>query len=163
MKKSIIPFAILFILLQACEQDIPEPELPQEEPEPEVIRGCMDPTAVNYNIKTLVSNDSCTYTKIRFYSLYLGVYDSTGRLDRFERSDIYIDDEYIGYTDAIYQMGPQNASCIHGRGLLYEFQDGNKVEWRSMIHLESGDSLLGPSGVLTPSHKNECGFVEAGP
>lgn len=166
MSKHILPAIILFLgtmILLSCREEAPAPPPPEEDPPENVVKGCMDTLAFNFDPDAVIEG-FCQYSSAIFYSGEAGKYDSVGNLDLFTEIEIYIDDELHGVTTGILPQGSHNTSCAWmTKGLQFKHLSPDTFQWRAIIRYESGDSSTREGGILLPVPGEECYFVEAGP
>jgi len=111
-------------------------------------RGCTDIKALNRNYDADVNDGSCTYSTATFYAsagFYSGV-PITG-------IDVIVNGNVIGTISSIYPSGPGNCSAFGT--IPYTFQNGNKLDWNTIVRLSSGAVVYG-SGQVEPSSLFSC-------
>jgi len=118
-------------------------------------RGCTDSKALNKDYAADEDDGSCTYSRAVFYQAF-----ATVNFRTIVGVEVNVDGTLLGSTFAIYPAGPGNCSAVGT--LVYQFQDGESIDWNSKIYLEDGTILLG-SGTARADARNDCIRVNATP
>ena len=135
MKRNFSLVLVLFALFFKCE--------------PDSIPGCTDSNALNKDSGANENDGSCHYSEVTFYSKF-GFFNGIP----ITKIAISVEDSEIGVINGtIYPNGPGN--CSAPGNVKYVFNDGNTVDWNSIVYLANGGTLYG-SGNIEPSQFSEC-------
>ena len=125
--------------------------------------GCMDKSAVNYDVRAETTDGSCKYSLVVFYASadeYEYVPDQHVNqlfIVSVERITIRVDGITQGELMTHHPEGPER--CLANGTVSYEFDTGDAVKWDSKIELSNGHTLR-TSGIASPSRLDKCIFVD---
>lgn len=133
--KKLFYFLIISFLLTSCDLFTKK-------------KGCTDIYALNKDFSAEENDGSCRYSKVTFYA-------SIGFLNGIpiQKIDVSINQNFVGSITSVYPNGPGN--CSASGTVEYQFLNGNKVDWNTVIHLSNGGTVFS-SGQVSPSSILDC-------
>ena len=112
------------------------------------LRGSTDNLALNYDFLTDENDGSCQYSKATFFAKY-PAFNGVPIIS----IAVIVNGSEIGTITQFYPNSPGN--CSASGTVFYQFESGNRVDWNTVVHLETGAIITG-SGEVAPSSFSQC-------